>query len=138
MKILIADDDFTSRVLLQELLSDFGEVQTGVTGTEAVELFRRALNAGKPFQFVCLDIMMPEESGLEALARIRALEEAVGIRGLDRSRILMITALDDSRTIMTAFREMCDGFVVKPLDPHALFRQMADLGLTTAVPTPVR
>jgi two-component system chemotaxis response regulator CheY len=39
MKILIVDDDFTSRVLLQEMLSPYGQCHMAVNGREAIEAF---------------------------------------------------------------------------------------------------
>ena len=48
MKALIAEDDFTSRLLLQKFLSPFGEVHVAVNGAEALEAFREAKKNGDP------------------------------------------------------------------------------------------
>ena len=127
MKILIADDDLTSRRLLQQLLARYGEVHTCVTGAEAVELFRLSLEDGQPYDLVCLDIMMPEQSGLDALSQIRETEGAFHTGGRSKSRILMVTCLDDSRSIMTAFRNLCDGYLRKPIDAATLFKQIEEM-----------
>jgi len=45
MKILIVDDDFTNRILLQEFLKTYGTHHLAVTGAEAVLAVRQALEA---------------------------------------------------------------------------------------------
>jgi len=48
MKSLIVEDDFSSRVLLQELLVPYGECRIAVNGREAVSAYGMALDAGQP------------------------------------------------------------------------------------------
>ena len=76
MKTLIVEDDFTSRLFLQTFLSRYGECHIAVNGREAVEAFRMAADNGSPYDLICMDIMMPEMDGQEAVKQIRALEEA--------------------------------------------------------------
>ena len=49
MKTLIVEDDFTSRLLLQELLKHYGPAHIAVNGKEAVEAVRLALAASDQF-----------------------------------------------------------------------------------------
>jgi two-component system chemotaxis response regulator CheY len=35
--------------------------------------------------------------------------------GLDRAKIIMTTALNDSKDILSSFRDECDGYLVKPI-----------------------
>lgn len=65
MKTLIVEDDFTSRLFLQEVLKEFGEIHLAVNGQEGLTAFQEALNQGKPYNLICLDIMMPEMSCLK-------------------------------------------------------------------------
>ena len=48
MKILIADDDLTSRLLLLTLLKNYGQIHIAMNGRKAVEAVRLAIEAGKP------------------------------------------------------------------------------------------
>ncbi|MCX7001778.1 MAG: response regulator [bacterium] len=115
MKTLIVEDDFTSRVLLQELLKEHGPAHLAVNGTAAVAAVRAALAADAPFDLVCLDIMMPEMDGMEALRQIRALEQAANIPPARRTRIVITTVLADMQHICDAYSNLCDAYLVKPI-----------------------
>lgn len=129
MKILVVEDDFTSRVLLQKLLARYGEVHIAINGREALDAYTQAEAEGEPYELICLDIMMPEVGGQEVLREIRTAESARGIRLGEGVKIIMTTALKDSRNVMTAFREQCDAYLVKPIDRDKLTEQLENLGL---------
>ena len=127
MKMLIAEDDFASRLLLQEYLKIYGTSHVAVNGKEAVMAVSLALEKNEPYDLICLDIMMPEMDGHQALREIRSLEQANGITR--RSKIIMTTALVDQRSVMDAIREKCDYFLVKPIRKAALLDQLRVLAL---------
>jgi two-component system, chemotaxis family, chemotaxis protein CheY len=129
MKVLVAEDDFTSRLLLQKLLSPFGEVHIAVNGAEALDAFRDARDKGDPYSLVCLDIMMPEMDGQDVLKEIRSLEEADGINPGQGTKVIMTTALKDRTNVMTAFREQCDAYLSKPIERAKLVGCLKDFGL---------
>ena len=129
MRALIAEDDFTSRLMLQKLLAPYGESHVAVDGREALDAFRAARQKRRPYDLVCLDIMMPEMDGQSVLREIRAIEEGAGISAGRGARILMTTALKDPKNVMTAFRELCDGYLVKPIDKTKLLKYLREFGL---------
>ncbi|MDD2390359.1 MAG: response regulator [Desulfobacterales bacterium] len=129
MKILIADDDFTSRMLLQGLLQSHGTVHLAVNGREAVEAVRLALEADELYDLICLDIMMPEMDGQEALRQIRLMEETKGIAVPDRVKIIMATALADKANVIKALNHQCDYFLVKPIQKARLMEKLRNLKL---------
>ena len=129
MKTLVVEDDFTSRLLLQEILKKYGDVHIAVNGQEAVKAVDTAINTGEPYNLICLDIMMPEMNGLEALKKIRGMEDARGIQITRGVKVIMTTALDGAKHIMEAFHGLCDAYLVKPIDKPALIKQMHRLGL---------
>lgn len=131
MKCLIVEDDFTARKLLQIYLSDYADCFIAVNGREAVEAVRQALDEAQPYDLICLDIMMPEMNGHKALEAIRRLEKEHGIGGLDGVKVIMTTALDNSKNIIGAFRKGCEAYIVKPIRKEKLFEQMEKLGLFT-------
>jgi len=129
MRTLIAEDDFTSRLLLQSFLSRYGECHVAVNGKEAVESFRLSLENGRRYDLVCMDIMMPEMDGQAAVCGIRALEESAGFLSTSGSKIIMITALDDVKNVVTSFKALCDAYIFKPVDIAQLLTQLKSMAL---------
>ena len=129
MKVLIAEDDLTGRLLLQNLLAPHGRVHAVADGRGAVEAFKRAALKRQPFDLICLDLMMPEMDGQAALKEIRVLEESAGVLPGKGVKILMTTALGDAKNVFTAFRELCDGYLVKPIDKSKLLGYLKSFGL---------
>jgi two-component system, chemotaxis family, chemotaxis protein CheY len=129
MKILIAEDDFTSRVVLQKLLSHFGQCHLAEDGKVALEAFRTALAQGSPFNLICLDYLMPEMDGQEVLKEIRSAEEAQGISVAKRVKIIVITGLMDEDNAFASLHELCDAYLDKPVERAALDDIMRELGL---------
>ncbi|MHC4535372.1 MAG: response regulator [Planctomycetota bacterium] len=128
LKILVAEDDFACRKILQSFLSDFGDCFVVINGLEAVEAVKIALDEGRPYDLICLDVMMPEMDGHEALESIRKIEKERGITGLDNVKVMMTTALSDSASVIGAFREGCEAYIVKPFDKRNFFEEMEKLG----------
>lgn len=112
-RILVAEDDPTSQLLVRELLGRRGALVTLVsTGAEAV-----AAVAGGLHDLVLMDIRMPEMDGLTACRRIRALPNG----GLP---IVALTA-----NALVGERERClaagmDGYLTKPLEPETLYVEL--------------
>ena len=129
MKTLIVEDDFTSRLLLQELVKSYGTSHIAVNGKEAVEAVRQAMEDGKPYDLICMDIMMPEMDGQEALRKIRAQEEASGILSTKGVKIVMTTALGDPKNVIAAFGNLCDAYLTKPVQKAKLLEELRKLKL---------
>ena len=129
MKILIVEDDFTCRHLLNMILSPYGKCDVAVDGKEGAEAFKRAIDEGKPYGLVCLDIMMPKMDGREMLLEIRKIEEEAGIVGLEKAKVVMTTALDDPKSIIGSFKDQCEAYFVKPLDKNKIIRKLRELGI---------
>jgi two-component system, chemotaxis family, chemotaxis protein CheY len=129
MKILIADDDLTSRLTLQALLKRHGDTRLAANGREAVEAVRGALLAEEPFDLVCLDITMPVLDGQEALRAIRQVETIVGGAGRPPAKVVMTTAVGDKDNVVKAVKGRCDGFLVKPIDVESLLATLRRLNL---------
>ena len=129
LKILIAEDDFTCRKLLQSFLSEYGDCFVAINGQEAIDAVKESIEDGKPYDVICLDIMMPEVDGHEALETIRKIESEYGIMGLDGVKVIITSALDDSTNVMGAFRAGCEAYIVKPISKQDLLDEMEKLGL---------
>ena len=129
MTTLIVEDDFTSRVLLHDILMVYGPVHIAVNGREAVTAVRNAIQEGRPYELICLDIMMPEMDGYQALHEIRALEQAGKVSYANSARIIMTTALGESRNVIQAFNQSCDAYLLKPIDKAKLLDHLREFAL---------
>lgn len=136
MRILIAEDHEISREILKMILSDFGDCDVVVDGEEAVLAYETAWEESAPYDLICMDIMMPNMNGQEALRRIRILEKSYDIAEPDKVNIIMVSALGDSASIMEAcYQGMANGYLVKPIQKNKLIREFHNLGLLAEDPT---
>lgn len=129
MRILIAEDDFASRKFMMRFLQKYGECDVTVDGMEAVDAFLMALEAGEGYDLVCLDIMMPELDGYQALKAIRDIEKEKGIPTDKQSKIIMTTALNEGRNVTKAFELGCVAYAGKPIDQEKFESVLKKLGL---------
>ncbi len=129
MKTLVAEDDFSNRIVLQTMLSPFGEVHIAVNGREALDAFKAAHEQGKPYELVCLDIMMPEMDGQAVLRNMRAFEEKHGVHRSSRCKIVMATVLGDQESVAEAVGGECDAYILKPFDTKTFLDRLREIGL---------
>ena len=129
MKILIAEDDFASRKFMLRFLSKYGECDVTVDGMEAVDAFTMALDADEGYDLVCLDIMMPQLDGYQALKQIREYEKEKGISEEDGAKIIMTTALNEGRNVTKAFELGCVAYAGKPIDQDKFENVLRKLNL---------
>jgi two-component system chemotaxis response regulator CheY len=129
MKALIVEDDMPSRKFLQKVLEQYGSVEYAVDGQAAMDAFTLAFQNQEPFDLVCLDIMLPKMDGQQVLKAIRKYEQEHGVSGLDGVKIIMTTALRDSKNIINAFIEQCEAYLAKPIERDALTAELRSFGL---------
>ena len=116
MKILIVEDDIISQIIMEEIMSLYGECDIAKNGKDGVEAFKRALIQGKPYDLICMDIVMPEMDGHLALSEIREHEEYLDIDGHQAVKVVMISSLNDIMNIKKAFIENCESYIIKPIE----------------------
>ena len=127
MRILIIEDDIFSQRLIKHYATLYGKCTTAMNGKEGLETFFEALN-NNPFDLIFLDIMMPEMNGQDVLKLIRSIESQYNIPAGKGAKIIMVTAREDSKNIMQAFREQCDGYLKKPISKKLFIEQLNNLG----------
>jgi len=104
-KILVADDDRTTRFAISSMLKKAGYSVTSVKdGAEALRQIQR-IN----FDLAFLDIWMPRLTGLEVLARVRA--------GETRPKIIIMTSDGTPQSVLQAVKEQAYEYLSKPFLP---------------------
>ena len=129
MRILVVDDEFVALAKLIALLEPYGECQAATNGAQAMEFFSKAIQAGKPYDLVTLDIQMPDLNGLDALGCMVQREKA---SPATPARKIVISAAPRRANVSRAAQYGCDGFLVKPVSREALVALLAKLGLPPA------
>lgn len=105
-RILIVDDDATMRLLMNETLQEDGYIiDEADNGFDALQ----SIKAVQP-DLVLLDVRMPGLSGFDVCAEIRELSGDTNIA------IVMVTGLEDSESIETAFQLGATAFISKPIN----------------------
>jgi two-component system chemotaxis response regulator CheY len=129
MRILIAEDDLTSRKFLYKFLSQYGECDLVVDGLEALDAVLISLKENNPYQLICLDIMMPKVDGVKVLKHIKELETQKGLPPQKRAKVIMTTALAETNIVQNAFKYGCDAYSPKPIDTEKLKGILLQLNL---------
>jgi CheY-like chemotaxis protein len=107
-RILVADDDRTTRLLLSETLR--AEKYTVVTASDGAEALKK-LKSNK-CDLTLLDIWMPKMNGLEVLASLR--------KSKANPKVIVMTSDDTPETLLSAIREQAYQYISKPIEPKAL------------------
>jgi len=129
MKILVVEDDFGSRRMMQKLLEPYGDVDVVVDGEEAVEAFKMAWEESTPYDMIFMDIMMPKMDGHEALKRIREQERDMGIKADDDVKVVITSVLEDPKNVIEAyFGGSATSYLIKPIDREKLEDELERLG----------
>jgi two-component system chemotaxis response regulator CheY len=130
MRVLVVEDDFVSRKLMQKLLGNYGECDIAVNGMEAIEAFKLALSESRPYDLVCMDIMMPHIDGQQALKEIRKIEKEKNVPVSQEVKVIMTTALDDPRNVVESlYKGGATSYIIKPIDKKKLVDEIRKLGL---------
>ena len=113
-KILVVDDDKTTRLVLRRVLTSAGfSTAVAKDGLEAL----KAID-GETFDLMLLDVWMPRMNGLELLAKLRTAK--------NRPRVVVMTSDDAPETLLKAVREQAFKYVHKPVESAALIDTVQD------------
>jgi two-component system, chemotaxis family, chemotaxis protein CheY len=129
LNALIAEDDFTSRMFLQKLISPYGTCHVVMDGKEAVQAFQMAWEENKPYDMICMDIMMPNMDGLEAVRMIREMETQMGVKQINKVFIIITSSLSESDDITSSMKAGANWYLLKPIDGHVLLKKLRELSL---------
>ncbi len=118
ISIVIVDDNDMMRSILRSMLRGdvfevIGEARNGVL---AVEMAGRL----KP-DIVCLDVIMPEKNGLDALCEIKVARP--------ETEVVMITSNADPETVQESIQNGASGFIIKPFNAARVFDTLEKVAL---------
>ena len=122
MHFLIADDDEVTAAKIEALLTPYGACDIAENGQMALCKIVEAMVLECPFDFVTMDIDMPGLKGQAVVKAIREWEELKDIPypSENSAKIVMMTSKEDISEIAEAYKEFCDGYLVKPITPQKL------------------
>lgn len=129
MRILIVEDNHICCKVNQKILSSYGECDTAVDGEDALHAFKLAYIENRPYDLVCMDIMMPSVNGQESLEQIRAIEKELAIEPAKEVKVIMISALGYPKNVMEAFNGGANAYIVKPINKRILQEKLKELKL---------
>ena len=110
MKVLIAEDDRVSWMLLEKQLKGWGyEVVSAENGQKALEIYRRS-----EIPLVVTDWMMPQMDGIELIRRIRTDPKPF------YTYIILLTSKTTKDDLVLGMNAGADDFIVKPFDKDEL------------------
>jgi two-component system, sensor histidine kinase and response regulator len=136
LKVLVVDDNATSRQILQEILESFTlEVTQAASGEEGLAEIENALPEN-PFELVVMDWKMPNMDGIEASRIIKTHPHLSKIPA-----IIMVTNYGREEIMGQAEDAGLDGFLIKPVSPSSLFDAIMQIfgeGVPGRAPAPQR
>ncbi len=134
LRVLIVDDNATSRAVLGEQLASAGVITgTADGGASSMEALRAALSLGQPYDVALLDMGMPEADGAEVARAIR------GNAALSSTRLLLLTSGGVRGSAEAAHRAGVAMYLTKPVRQSLLLDAMATLmGTGTQAPVVIR
>jgi len=123
-KILVADDDRTTRFAVSSMLKTAGYAVTTVSnGAEALRSIQKT-----NFALAFLDVWMPELTGLEVLARVRV--------GESHPKVIIMTSDGTPENVLSAIREQAYEYVSKPFPPKEAV-ELAERALKQGASPPI-
>ncbi len=110
MKILIAEDDATMRLMFSATLKKLGHTVTSVEdGQKAWEAWKQ-----EEYSLLISDWMMPDIDGLQLCKMIRAEPS------LQYTYIILLTSMDGKGSYLEGMDAGADDFITKPFDEEQL------------------
>ncbi len=114
--VIIVDDNDMMRSILRGMMrgDDYEVIGEARNGVVAVEIAGRL----KP-DVICLDVMMPEKNGIDALCEIKAANPEIDV--------VMITSSADPDTVQQAILNGASGFILKPFNAARVLDTLAGI-----------
>ena len=130
VKIVMIEDDHGHAKLIEKNIrraNISNEIQHFDDGGKALDyLFTAEVRANGPL-LILLDLNLPDMSGTEILAQVKADER------LRRAPVVVLTTTDDKTEIQRCYDLGCNVYITKPVDYEAFAGAIRQLGLFLSV-----
>ncbi|WP_321491996.1 response regulator [uncultured Desulfobacter sp.] len=126
-RILIVDDEEIGRTLMEDVFSKYGPFISVSSGKDALAVYQKGIEKGKPFNLVLLDISLNDISGMDVLEKIKQID--AGLQG-QKSTVIMVTAHGERNMVLGCIKAGCRAYFIKPLKKDAVDKKMAELGFS--------
>jgi len=114
LRVIVVDDNGTSREILSEMLASFGfQIDQAGTGESAIALLEAAEE--QPYDLVLMDWKMPGMDGIECTQAIQSNEQIKQV-----PTVIMVTAYGREEACQAAENVNISGFLTKPVTPSSL------------------
>ncbi|MGE0394353.1 MAG: response regulator, partial [Vicinamibacterales bacterium] len=132
LRVLVVDDNETSRIILRGLLQGMGfSVDLAASGPDALRQMEATAPARYPL--LLLDWKMPDLDGFQVLDAIRARPDRYG-----SPKVIMVTAYGREDVMTRAQAARLDGFLIKPMTQSTMFDAIMAAFGKDAEPSPAR
>lgn len=125
-RILIVDDEEIGRTLMEDIFSKYGSSISVSSGADALNVYQKGIEKGKPFNLVLLDISLKDTSGVDVLKKIKKIDAG---QGDPKSIVIMVTAHSERDIVIGCIKSGCRAYFIKPLKQDAVDKKMAELGI---------
>ncbi len=116
MRVLIADDNSSSRTIIGSVLRGFGlRVDEVPSGIEALDAAKKADDAKDPYELVVMDWKMPKMDGIETTRKLQSESQLEA-----PPTIIMVTAFGREAASQAANDVQIHGLLTKPITPSTL------------------
>ena len=114
--VIIVDDNDMMRSILRGMLrgDEYEVIGEARNGLAAVDIAKRM----KP-DIICLDVLMPEKNGLEALSEIKTERP--------ETQVVMISSSSEPETVQDAIQNGASGYIVKPFNAAKVLDTLANV-----------
>jgi|FLOH01.1.fsa_nt_gi two-component system, chemotaxis family, chemotaxis protein CheY len=129
MRFLIIDDQIVFRKLMELFLAEYGTSDMASDGYKGLTMVLKAIQNETNYDAIFLDIMMAGLEGHKVLQKIRELEKSENISPPNQTKVIMVSAHEDSENIMGAFNSQADAYLVKPVMKEKLRAAMLKAGV---------
>ena len=115
LKVLIVDDNYTNRVILQEMVRLWGMEPTTVSsGQEALGAFTEGFQVGQPFKLILMDMQMPDLDGFETARMIK------DFPGGEEAKIIALSSTAQRGDVERCRQAGISGYLTKPIKQEEL------------------